>query len=205
MSISATLGLTYLQPSASCSETPESQSPSLAGTSETEDRERHQPGWTAAPTLVLLDSTPRTPSPACANPHPFRGYPNHSCSGEAPEEWDVGQQQAAWGGTAGMGTAGLLGQTLSKDKLIPFSGSSLQREDDGCRPRVPQKAGFLLLAVKFLTRMPEGTGSAQSIPVKKEGPHFVCGHLLQLPAKGMQNLQGMGQPWGVKQRRAAGS
>lgn len=101
----------------------------------------------------------------------------------------------------------MLGQTLSKEKLIPFSGSSLQREDDGCRPRVPQKAEFLLLllAVKFLTRTPEGTGSAQSIPVKKEGPHFVCGHLLQLPAKGMQHLQGTGQPWGVKQHRAAGS
>lgn len=62
MSSSATLSLTYLQPSTSCSETPESQSPSLAGTSEMEDRERHQLGRAAAPTLVPLDNTLISPA-----------------------------------------------------------------------------------------------------------------------------------------------
>lgn len=69
----------------------------------------------------------------------------------------------------GMGTMGLSGQMLLKEKFIPFSGGGLQREDNAHRPRVPQKVGYLLLllAAKFLTRTQEGTGSTQSILVKK--------------------------------------
>lgn len=64
---------------------------------------------------------------------------------------------------------------LSKEKFIPFPGDGLQWEDDAHRPRVPQKMGFLLLllAAKFLTRTPEGTGSTQRIPVKKHPVLFV--------------------------------
>lgn len=54
---------------------------------------------------------------------------------------------------------GPLGQMLSKDKLIIFSGGSLQRDSNVHRPGVSLKLSFLLLllAVKFLTRTPEQT------------------------------------------------
>lgn len=65
---------------------------------------------------------------------------------------------------------------FSKEKLIPFSGGSLQREDEACRPQAPQKAGLLFLAVKFLTKMSKGTSSTQSIHGKKHPMLFVSIH-----------------------------
>lgn len=106
------------------------------------------------------------------------------------------QRSGTWGNSTwllvwdcGDGATGSLGQMLSKEKLILFSGGSLQRDSDAHRPGVSQKLSLLLLllAVKFLTRAPEGTD---------------CYHPEHLMGISYILVKGTGQPWGVRQQGA---